>query len=138
MAKLSKMANEWFKIARQDLSDAQTLWEVRGLESERTVAFLCQQSTEKSIKGFIQYLGKKILKSHDIKKLTEVIIHLYPDLKELMIEAIVLTPYAVEYRYPDAAHVSLEIEDLENALNIANEVFKKLTELIPHDGKIGT
>lgn len=104
---------------------------LKGMESKRTVAFLAQQCAEKSIKGIVQFHGKKILKIHDVKKLTESILEIYPGLEDLMINAIELTPYAVEYRYPHATNVSLEKEDVEGAIRIADEVYTKMVSCLP-------
>lgn len=50
----------------------------------------------------------------------------YSHLHELQIEASDLTPFAVEYRYPDAARGELTIEDITVALATARQVVSSL------------
>lgn len=136
MASINRMVNEWFKFAREDLSDAKALWSLKGLESSRTIAFLCQQSTEKSIKGFLQYLGVKIIKTHSLVELIPPILKLHPELNTLLLEAEKLTPYAVEYRYPHATGISLAKEDIDKALQTAEKIYAELTARVSPAGSL--
>jgi hypothetical protein len=52
------------------------------------------------------------------------------DLRELLLAASDLTPFAIEYRYPDAAIDNLNLSDVTNALNSARELVTKLAEKV--------
>jgi DNA-binding Xre family transcriptional regulator len=47
-----------------------------------------------------------------------------------MVEAIGLTPYAVEFRYPESADKEISQKELKNALEIAENVLKSINSLI--------
>ncbi len=45
-----------------------------------------------------------------------------------------LTPYAIQFRYPDAAAGSILAEDIERALTLAEKVVDEMCSRIPFDG----
>ena len=48
----------------------------------------------------MQESGQGIPHTHDLERLLALLLVQYPDLKGLRLPARILTPYAVEYRYP--------------------------------------
>ncbi len=106
------------------------------MTSAITIVFLTQQCAEKSIKGFLAYNKIKFTKTHDLEILGLEVLKLCPDLNDLLRETKNLNPYAVEFRYPDAAIKSLEIQDIEEALVIATQVYQEMTSRIPFDSSL--
>jgi HEPN domain-containing protein len=62
--------------------------------------FLCQQSAEKYLKAPLQEIGQAVPRTHDLEVLLERLQSLDRSLAKLRRAASILTPYAVEYRYP--------------------------------------
>lgn len=64
------------------------------------VCFHCQQSAEKYLKALLQEGGARVPYIHDLEAILALLEPGDPPLKSLRRAATVLTPYAVEYRYP--------------------------------------
>lgn len=131
MDKPSKLVQDWFRYSRQDLNAARVLFETKNPSFWSNVGFLCQQSAEKSIKGLLTFRKIPFTKTHDIKVLAKLILEIYPELKNLLILANDLTPFAVEFRYPDASKKEMEINDIQEAITIAENVYQEMTNKIP-------
>lgn len=134
---MSKLVQQWFQLARKDLNHAKFNWEHQNKnDCKELVAFLCQQSVEKSIKGVLQFKSIKIEKTHDLTKLSTMLLNLYPEHELLLSEAVLLTPFAVSYRYPDAIDKDLSIHIVENALETTKNVYREMTLIIPFKGTL--
>lgn len=94
------VARQWISKARSDLLNADN-----NLSSSQvpydTVCFHCQQAAEKVLKGFLAARGVLPPRTHDLFMLLELIRSEQTVGEELEDAASVLTPYAVEARYPD-------------------------------------
>ena len=130
MANPTKTVQEWLKLAREDFQTAKILLEQKNAVTFRTIGFLCQQATEKAIKGFLSHKKVKFAKTHDIKFLGELVTKIDPGLHELMDGAIGLTPYAVEFRYPESADKEITQEELDQALIVAANILKSMIDRI--------
>jgi HEPN domain-containing protein len=128
--KPSKVVQEWLKFSREDLSTAKILSEHGSEVTYRTIGFLCQQSAEKAIKAFLAYKRIKFEKTHDLEILGNRMSELFSDKKSFFEDVKTLTPYAVEYRYPDAALKPIIKENLEIAISIAGQLQQLIIENI--------
>lgn len=130
MDKSIKIVKGWFKKANEDLVVATGLLAMQTPQVWTAIGFHCQQAAEKAIKGFLVYQGVAFTKTHDIGQLISYFQGIDQTLRDLLVEASDLTPFAVEYRYPDAARDVLTIEDINNALATARKVVDQLATLI--------
>ena len=92
----------------------------------------CQQSAEKSIKAYLTDKNIPFRKIHDISYLVSIAINIDPDFAELLDPAEKLSPYAVEYRYPDD-ELEPDIEKVKEALKLANTFFDFIMQKIQNE-----
>lgn len=130
MDSLSKIVQEWLKFARQDLQAAKALYSLKDENMFRNTGFLCQQTAEKAIKAFLAHKKIKFGKIHDIKLLGEEVVKIEPQLAGLLLRAISLTPYAVEFRYPESMDRPLGSDDMLKALALAELVLQAMIDNI--------
>lgn len=119
----------WLAIARRDLDSAKRL--LAGEPPYRdTAAYHCQQAAEKSLKCFLTATGTPFPKTHDLTVLVALAAAMDASARQWEEAAIVLTPYATLYRYPDAFPEPGEA-DLGEAISLAEnllaEIGKKLS-----------
>lgn len=133
MAKVSATVRGWISKANDDLIGASSLWETGHPRVLLLVGFHCQQSVEKSLKGFLLYHGKKVLKLHSIEELSKEILLVAPEMQSLLAQAAELTPFAVQFRYPDVAAKGVGKSEIERALKLARSVFDEVCSRIPFE-----
>jgi len=81
------------------------------------LCYQAQQTVEKSLKGFLIYFCIEPEFTHNISKLlTEL--EKYVEIPDNILEAIKLTNYAVQTRYPNA-YEEITKEEYENSLRVA-------------------
>lgn len=131
MDKPSKIVQEWFKFSRQDLLAAKTLMAAHNPALWSNVGFLCQQSAEKSIKGFLAHNKIKFGKIHEIEILGLEVSKICSDLTVLMKSAVQLTPFAVEFRYPESADRPLSEDLVNEALRLSEKIYQEMSSRIP-------
>lgn len=127
------MIRDWFRFAQEDLIAAQALLEMNNKNTWRASAFHSQQAAEKAIKGYLAYHKISFTKIHDLGLLAYKVEQLHSELKELLQSAVDLVPYAVQFRYPDAATRELDEPEITEALVIAKKIVKKMSEMIPFE-----
>ncbi|NLY11165.1 MAG: HEPN domain-containing protein [Firmicutes bacterium] len=118
------VAKEWFTLADLDLQSAVYLQRMKPKPLE-IIAYHCQQSAEKYLKGFIAFSGARIRKTHDLVVLNRDCQRYNSSFIEIMDECINLTDYGVNVRYP--FHVDLEERDVAEAIEDA-EIIKEFIE----------
>jgi HEPN domain-containing protein len=67
-----------------------------------SIGFHAQQCAEKALKAFLTLRRVRFERRHDLNYLIDLCAPLDSAFEQLRSEADELTPYAVEYRYPDA------------------------------------
>lgn len=122
-------AKSWFEKSAQDLRMAKGLFEMDTSFKEGS-AFMCQQSIEKALKGFLVFHKVRVAKTHNLVELSEQCSKIKSDLKTLSQDLERFTEYAVSYRYPDAAKALLIGSDIQYALSRAQEIYDELVECI--------
>ncbi|HBJ87014.1 MAG TPA: DNA-binding protein [Verrucomicrobiales bacterium] len=91
---------EWIKKAEADYQLALILSRRRKMTFHDQGCFLCQQSAEKYLKARLEEANIMSPKTHDLKKLLNLLLPVEP-LWAAMLPALAgLTDYAVEFRYP--------------------------------------
>ncbi len=90
---------QWIQSADGDMAAAEHLLG-GGAELTRGATFHTQQAAEKFLKAALVWHQVEFPKSHDIGRLTDLLETVDTHLADRVREASVLTPYAVEARYP--------------------------------------
>lgn len=110
----------WLAIARRDLDSAKRL--LAGDPPYRdTAAYHCQQPAEKAIKTLLTAGRVAFPKTHDLTALVKLAAETDADASKWEEAAIILTPYATLYRYPDA-FPEPGAGDLHEAVVLAEEL----------------
>lgn len=112
----------WLDKANSDLKNADIILAAQ-TESPPldTVCFHCQQAAEKLIKAFLVFHGKSFPFSHNLADLVAVCMQVDPDFVAIQRKAEMLTPFAVEIRYPDDFYMPTR-QEAEQAFAIAAEI----------------
>lgn len=97
----TEFANEWILIAEDDLRWAKASFE-DGFFSR--VCFVCQQATEKVLKGFL-YGNNVYQKTHSLLRLMDLCAKINSSFLELKNDLTILDPYYLETRYPDMGDI---------------------------------
>jgi len=116
-----KVTKQWLAKSRNDLKSASKL--SAGTEPLLdTAIYHCQQAAEKSLKGYLVFYGIEFSKSHDLRLLITLAGNNNNEFLELMEAGEILTPYAVEYRYPDDIFEP-ELEEYEDAFKLSCRIY---------------
>lgn len=119
-------AAAWLAIARRDLDSAKRLL-VGDPPYRDTAAYHCQQAAEKALKCFLAATGTPFPKTHDLTALVALAMAKDAAAKSWEEAAIVLTPYATLYRYPDAFPEPGD-DDLREAIACAEQLLSDVSE----------
>jgi len=116
----------WVGKAAQDRSAAQRLFTPDCAELA-VVAFHCQQSVEKLLKGFLVSRVIEFEKVHDLRLLLDQCAQADPSFEALRDDAETLTIFAVTYRYPGPAEparftVEAAVQSMERAWTFVTAV----------------
>ena len=129
-----KMVKLWFKKSANDLKTAVLLSQQEDESYFFLCAFACQQSIEKSIKGFLAFHKIRFSKTHDLEVLTEQALKVEPQLQSLKINMNRISEFAVAYRYPDAELLPITKLELDKTIKEVTLVYNQLSNLVlPED-----
>lgn len=121
-------AQEWQRLAEQDLNSAEYLLNMRPVPME-IVCYLCQQSAEKYLKCYLVLYGLNPPKIHDLNELGKLCSKLSETFKDIADECSDLTAYGVQPRYP--VELMLEESDMRQALHSAKVIRHFVLALAP-------
>jgi HEPN domain-containing protein len=96
-----ELAHEWLIRAEHDLRVAQYLLTMDDPPPE-SVGFHAQQCAEKALKAYLALHRVLFERRHDLNYLIDLCVPLDQGFEQFRAQADELTPYAVEFRYPDA------------------------------------
>lgn len=114
-------ARDWLVRARSALALAQA---EAGPEVVREdLCYQAQQAAEKALKAVLIHRGKVFRFTHDLEDLATTLWGPEFELPEVLREAVVLTRYAVDARYP-GPYEPVTIQEHKEALRLAHEVVK--------------
>ena len=91
------------------------------------VSFHCQQCAEKYLKALLQEFGLSIPKIHDLDQLLALLLPQASSLKSLKSRLVILSRYAVDYRYPG---FSTSTREMRAALRHAERVRPKVRAIL--------
>lgn len=115
--KESKLAQDWFNIGEEELKFARAGFEDIGAFYAQ-ICFLCQQSAEKYLKGFLIYSKTEFPKIHDLVELVKLCARKDKKFLDLLDDAAVLSQYYLISRYP-IEYKPAGKKEAQEALNIA-------------------
>jgi len=115
-----KPHEEWLVKALHDLKSANLLFTDADLYD--TAIYHTQQCAEKSLKGFLAFKEKEIPKTHSLKVLLIGCSEIDEDFKILTDEAMLISPFATEFRYP-GEQLSPEFNDVQDAIIAATKIY---------------
>lgn len=116
----------WLKIVKEDLAAAKVLLKAELFSS---VAYHSQQAAEKSLKAFLVFKNRPVIKTHDLLKLLELCIAIDRDFQKFCDAADYVNPFSTKFRYPDEYSIpDFEVAKLaiKNAQSIMVFVVKKI------------
>lgn len=105
----------WLAIVKEDLGAAKFL--LKG-EFFSSVAYHSQQAAEKSLKAFLVFKNRPVLKTHDLDKLLELCMAIDHEFKKLFDAADYINPFSTKFRYPDEFSI-LDFKGAELAITHA-------------------
>ena len=111
---------EWIRLAGMDIATAHHMFETFTPKPLEIVCFHSQQAAEKMLKSFLVSQGIEPPKTHDMQVLLEMCIEIDGSFDEIYEEAIMLTNYAVRFRYP--AELGITELDTKKALENADKI----------------
>lgn len=125
-----EFTREWIRKAESDFKTAGHLLQ-GGSDFAEGTAFHSQQAAEKYLKAFLVWHQIEFHKTHDIEALLRLAEKVNDKLPEILREAVILTPYGVDYRYP-GEYPEVTIADAKKALRLADCVRAEVRGRLPH------
>ena len=117
----SELSQEWLVRAEHDLRVARYLLTMPDPPSE-SVGFHAQQCAEKALKGFLTFHRVPFERRHDLNYLIDLCLSVDGDFERFRADVDELTPYAVEFRYPDALPL-LPLEPARAVVDTAERIY---------------
>jgi HEPN domain-containing protein len=118
---LDELIGEWLARAEHDLRVAEFLLTMPDPPPE-SIGFHAQQCAEKALKAYLTLRRMRFERRHDLNYLIDLCTPLDSAFDQLRSEADELTPYAVEYRYPDALPL-LSLDAARSTVETANRIY---------------
>ena len=116
----AEILRQWLHRGKEKLDSAEYLSTMRHPTPDETICYLCQQSAEKYLKGFIFFNNLEPEKTHDLEELLGVCKKYNADFFSLLSKVSFLTKYAVLPRYPNDLNITNE--DMKTAIRYAKDV----------------
>ena len=110
----------WRVKAEEDFTAASILAEHGGPAA--TICFLCQQVSEKYLKGYLLFCRQPPKRVHHLDVLLEDCIALDDSFQRLVDDAVFLKRYYIESRYPHDLPEGVRSEEAVQALTAASQV----------------
>jgi HEPN domain-containing protein len=129
----NELVKNWLIKAQHDLLAALKLSSDPEIYADIAI-YHCQQSAEKAIKGYLILQDQPFPRTHDVRLLLQLAIAVEPSLQAYQEASEILTPYATEFRYPSDVMQPTQ-EELTEALEKAEEIFKFVVDLLPDEIK---
>jgi len=131
----NELLQQWLDKGNDDLRSAEYLSTMHHPTPDELICFLCQQSSEKYLKGFLVLHDIEPPKTHNLKELMAMCEQLNSNFNILLPQLIVLNAYSVLPRYPNELGIS--DDDMKIAIRYAKIVrefvLKAIDEKIKND-----
>jgi HEPN domain-containing protein len=119
MSEVSSKVQEWINKADHDLGSAKLIF-VHIPEYFDTIAFHCQQATEKYLKAILLHFEIEFQRTHNLIYLLDLLSKKIIINEEIYDNAILLNGFSVQIRYPDNT-IYLTKEELKLSINISQQ-----------------
>jgi HEPN domain-containing protein len=129
MTKKNEILKLWVEKADSDLGTAKIIY-LHLPKFKDTLAYHCQQASEKYLKALLIFFGLNVPKSHDIIYLLGLLEDKIDIGDNLFKKASILNDYSVEVRYPDSI-IELTSDDCKEAIEIADEFRNYAINILP-------
>jgi HEPN domain-containing protein len=123
---LKDYINAWLLKADHDIISAQRLLEIEPMILD-SACFHCQQAVEKSLKAYLCYKDRDIVKTHDVDFLLDECSQFDPVFGT--IDTLNLNEYAVKMRYPDDGIIP-EVDEAKGFYKLAIHINNLVKERI--------
>ena len=124
---------EWLKRAKSNLERARC-GKIKDEILYEDLCFDCQQAVEKTIKALLISIDKEFPPIHSIARLLEIVSETEIKIPAEIQEAIDLTDYAVNTRYPGEREAVTK-EEYDEAIAISEAVYRWVSGIIKADVK---
>ena len=123
-----EILQQWLNKGEEELRSAEYLSTMHYPTPDETICYLCQQSAEKYLKGFIFLHDIEPEKTHDLNVLLKICQNYNAEFSTLSSEIFILKRYAVMTRYPN--ELGITSEDMKNAISNAKSIQEFVIKLI--------
>ena len=123
-----EILQQWLDKGDEELKSAEYLSTMHHPIPIETICYLCQQSAEKYLKGYIFSHDIEPEKTHDLDHLLEICQSYHKEFFTLSSNADILTRYAVLPRYPN--ELCITAEDMKNAIGYAKGIQEFVLKLL--------
>jgi HEPN domain-containing protein len=129
----NELTKEWLLHSYNNLISAKHLFEDLYPKQIDISCYLCQQSTETALKGYLQFLGIEPPKIHNLRTLCELCVEKDNSFQTIISCCASLTRYSNATRYPN----ELETDEVSAraAIEKAQTVYDFCLAKIPEEGK---
>jgi HEPN domain-containing protein len=124
-----ELVRSWLVKAHRDLLSAHELASAL-IPLLDTAAYHCQQAAEKAVKGYLLHHDVRFEKSHDIELLVSQALDIDPTFADCIEAARLLTPLAIEFRYP-GDFIEPELEEFQEAYFAAQTMYAFILARLP-------
>lgn len=124
-----ELTRSWLVKAKRDLLSAVELADADTPLLD-TAAYHCQQAAEKAIKGFLLFHDIRFEKTHDVEVLLSQASAIDSSFTACIVAARILTPLAVEFRYP-GDFVEPEEDEYREAFEAAEKLYRLVLQKLP-------
>lgn len=120
----SGLYEDWYEKAERDLRGAQILFEHDG--GYDLVAFHCQQTIEKVLKGWLLKTTNELMEGHSLTYLCRKAISAGADMRKYLKDCAFVNQFYIETRYPSDDGALVSKDEAQECLNIATVVMNEL------------
>ena len=122
---MKRITLEWVGKSEGDWASAQREVRARKNPNHDAACFHAQQCVEKYLKAWLQETGITFGKIHDLTMLLNLALPSQPTWAGLRADMVVLTDFAVEYRYPGNSATRAEAQDAVKRCRKVRSVIRK-------------
>lgn len=122
---MNPLTLEWIEKADGDFATAEREFRARKSPNFDAVCFHAQQCIEKYLKARLQEAPIRFDRTHNLIVLLELLLPIEPLWQSFRHSLIILTNYAVAFRYPGE---SAEKQDAHEALNFCRSLWKEIRQ----------
>jgi len=128
----SDLVRQWLAKADEDLGLARHILQTDA-PFLNAAAFHAQQAAEKYLKAFLVWLQVPFPKTHDLEILLKLIAAHNPSLAESLEDAIQITDYGIEGRYPGDIP-PLSLQEASKAVELADRAYRAVAAALKEAG----